>query len=298
MKRLLPVLIFLSCATPKGGKEKASITEMEFKDKVVAIYVDEIPLKDPNANEWNLAPKTIINLLPQNIIVPKKTVGEPKPLEVRAIYTDKEVAFLLTWEDKTEDIFDFSNRFTDKVAIQIPLNPNDLPSYMMGNIGGRVYIVEWKALWQWDVEKGYADINDIYPNYWVDFYWFVNDGKDTIRTEPPKISEFKDRRAFSFIPAYSAGNPDMVINKKWPVMEFSAEGFGTLTPHKHQDARGWGVYDNGKWKVIISIPRVPSDENNAQIYKGTSVAFAVWNGSEGDRGSRKSYSMWIPLELK
>lgn len=28
------------------------------------------------------------------------------------------------------------------------------------------------------------------------------------------------------------------------------------------------------------------------------VAFAVWNGAKGDRGSRKSISDWVELEVK
>jgi len=219
-------------------------------------------------------------------------------------YTDKIVAvkvdkipFLLSWEDRTKDIYDYTDRFTDKVAVQFPLDPENLPSYMMGNRGGRVHIVMWKALWQEDVERGYVDVNDIYPNYMVNMYPYVNMGEDTVYLEPPRITEFSSL-ALMFLPGYAAGNPDIDLQRKWPVMEYSAEGFGTLTAQRRQDAKGWGIYKEGRWYVIIVVPRASADENNAPIYKRTSVAFAVWDGSSKDRGSRKNYTMWIPVELK
>ena len=81
-------------------------------------------------------------------------------------------------------------------------------------------------------------------------------------------------------------------------MEYSAEGFGTLTAQRRQDAKGWGIYKEGRWYVVIVVPRASADQNNAPIYRKTSVAFAVWDGSNKDRGSRKNYTMWIPVELK
>ena len=46
-------------------------------------------------------------------------------------------------------------------------------------------------------------------------------------------------------------------------------------------------YQGGQWSVIFELPDLPS---------GTSVAFAVWNGTQKDRDGRKYFSVWQVLE--
>jgi hypothetical protein len=48
-----------------------------------------------------------------------------------------------------------------------------------------------------------------------------------------------------------------------------------------------GVYQNGRWWVTMELPDLPA---------GTTVAFAVWNGSQKDRDGRKYFSVWQVLE--
>jgi hypothetical protein len=47
------------------------------------------------------------------------------------------------------------------------------------------------------------------------------------------------------------------------------------------------AYQNGQWNVILELPDLPS---------GTTIAFAVWNGSQKDRDGRKYFSVWQVLE--
>jgi hypothetical protein len=48
-----------------------------------------------------------------------------------------------------------------------------------------------------------------------------------------------------------------------------------------------GTYQNGQWNVTFQLPDLPT---------GTTVAFAVWNGSQKDRDGRKYFSVWQVLE--
>ena len=48
-----------------------------------------------------------------------------------------------------------------------------------------------------------------------------------------------------------------------------------------------GTYQNGQWNVTMELPDLPS---------GTTLAFAVWNGSQKDRDGRKYFSVWQVLE--
>jgi hypothetical protein len=47
------------------------------------------------------------------------------------------------------------------------------------------------------------------------------------------------------------------------------------------------TYENGQWNVIFELPDLPP---------GTTVAFAIWNGSQKDRNGRKYFSVWQVLE--
>lgn len=46
------------------------------------------------------------------------------------------------------------------------------------------------------------------------------------------------------------------------------------------------VYSDGKWRVTFVMPKLPV---------GTPVAFAIWDGSQGQRGGLKYFSVWHSL---
>ncbi len=65
-----------------------------------------------------------------------------------------------------------------------------------------------------------------------------------------------------------------------------AQGRGT-TQRTGQNFQANSSYQNGQWNVIFELPDLPA---------GTTVAFAVWNGSQKDRDGRKYFSVWQVLE--
>ncbi|HEX9110545.1 MAG TPA: ethylbenzene dehydrogenase-related protein [Terriglobales bacterium] len=69
-------------------------------------------------------------------------------------------------------------------------------------------------------------------------------------------------------------------------MVMQAQGRST-TRRTGQDFPANGTYLNGQWNVILELPNLPA---------GTTVAFAVWNGSQKDRDGRKYFSVWQTLE--
>ena len=74
-----------------------------------------------------------------------------------------------------------------------------------------------------------------------------------------------------------------------------AEAFGTLTGIPVEALGGRGVYADRAWKVVLASPMEalgsavrPGSESN--------VAFALWEGSSKNVGSRKMRSeMWVRL---
>jgi Ethylbenzene dehydrogenase len=69
-------------------------------------------------------------------------------------------------------------------------------------------------------------------------------------------------------------------------MLMQAQGRGT-TRRTDQTFPASSAYQNGQWNVIFELPDLPA---------GTTVAFAVWNGSQKDRDGRKYFSVWQVLE--
>ena len=69
-------------------------------------------------------------------------------------------------------------------------------------------------------------------------------------------------------------------------MVMQAQGRGT-TRRTGQAFPVNSAYENGQWNVIFELPDLPA---------GTTVAFAVWNGSQKDRDGRKYFSVWQVLE--
>jgi len=76
--------------------------------------------------------------------------------------------------------------------------------------------------------------------------------------------------------------------------DLNAKGFGTLTAQAQQDVRGKGVWKDGMWRVAFSRKLQTGDQKDVQITAGEfkQIAFAIWEGSKGEQGSRKSVSSW------
>jgi plastocyanin len=74
---------------------------------------------------------------------------------------------------------------------------------------------------------------------------------------------------------------------------------GSITPKENSILTGRGQWQDGSWRVIIKRALSTSDpERDAQLKGGKiHVSFAVWDGSEDDRGSRKSISEWVILQV-
>ena len=69
-------------------------------------------------------------------------------------------------------------------------------------------------------------------------------------------------------------------------MVMQAQGRST-TRRTGQGFPANGSYENGQWNLTLELPDLPA---------GTTVAFAVWNGSQKDRDGRKYFSVWQVLE--
>lgn len=283
-------------------KKEEPAPKPEWVPSAIAIPVakvsGEINAKDFKASIWDKAKAVTIPIEPQRVTYPTLQGSSVPSVTVKSVYSGKQLAFLVEWDDATKDYIVDVDRFCDQFAIQLPVDTSDIPSYMMGNPDGLVHITHWKAIWQEDCENGFRDVQDAYPNMWVDIYPGLEEKIDrSNRTDAKDITaeQIVSAHYTDNMPGTYSKNPMSIIKRKTPVEEASAEGFGTLTTQETQAAMGWAAWENNKWRLCIVVPI-----NTGNIYKAvakyrTKVAFAVWNGNFQNIGGRKHYSLWNDL---
>ncbi|MCK9496324.1 MAG: ethylbenzene dehydrogenase-related protein [Dehalococcoidia bacterium] len=238
---------------------------------------------DPDDRAWSRGRPWAVPLMVQNMVPPHAPELAVTELQVRALHNGERIAFLVEWEDDDEDAVDAMARFRDAVAVQLPVDVAVIPGITMGALNQPVHIMQWRAAWQRDVDLGRQGVQEAFPNRFKD--------------APPE-ELMGEEAATQFYPAVVAKNPMARRDRTSPVEDLSAVGFGSLTAQDEQTATGRGVFERG-WHVILSTP-LAAGEHKTSLRPGvtTSVAFAVWDGGAGNRGSRKQWSNWTELELE
>lgn len=254
-------------------------------DKLVAGYREGDLPHDPLSSTWLDRDAFIAQMLPQNLTTPMQTTAVVPEVKVRALHNGKEIAFHVQWEDDTDDHEESISVFRDAVAVQLEVDPTLTPAFTMGNVDAPVHILQWRASWQADVDEGHQGVKQLFPNAYNDV---------SPETLMPK------EQAITFYPARVSNNSQAGHERQSPVEEFTAIGFGSLTSHTDQLATGHGVYRNRRWQVVLMMPMASGDKTKAQVTPGETrnLALAVWNGSDGQRGARKQYFPWAPLEVE
>jgi len=242
------------------------------------------PIADPAAPVWKQSRPVSVAMLPQTVALPHNDHPAVRQLSVRSVHNGGWIAFLIEWSDPTLSDRIVLDNFGDQLAVELPIDTKSAPpSPMMGNPGGRVNIMQWRAAFQHDIDKGPPTVRELYPNAWADVY-------------PDEILSASDARPYSG--ALGIENP-ISRGRASPVLDQMAEGWGTMTVKPDQHALGKGVWKDGTWLVVITRPMVSDDINAPRLEPGiqTFVAFAVWDGGGREVGARKAWSSWAPLAI-
>lgn len=272
---LLAVVLAVAC-------KKAPVNTPE----VVALDRPSIAL-DPADPAWKDLPAHVENLLPQDLVDPRLMQPSTATVRVQAMTDGKDIAFRLSWSDPSKSDLPGPAKFADACAAQLPKKAApDLPAPQMGEARRAVEIAYWRASWQAVVDGRGDTIKDIYPNAAVDHYPFE------ASPLPPGSPEQKEM-ATRYAPARAVGNT-MAGPRTRPVECLIAEGPGTLTPDPSLQANGRGRWSDGEWSVVIARPLPDTLKTTMR----DQVAFAVWEGSHQEVGSRKMRSGWVPLLRK
>jgi hypothetical protein len=241
------------------------------------------PFLDPQAEFWAEAPASTIDLFPQMMAQPHHLDPSVNEVEMRVVHNGTWIGVLLEWADETRDVVFTTDTFGDQAAIQFPVERDPLPMPMMGDAENAVNILQWRAAFQRDLEEGDLDIVDLYPNAWIDVY-------------PHEILGVVDQRAYTG--ALGVDNP-VARPDESPVLDMVAKGFGSTTVKAMQHGDGYGIWEDGRWHVVITRPlgRIGPWDPDLEPGEATEIAVAIWDGSHGEVGSRKSWSNWVPVEL-
>ena len=276
---VLSALVVLLCV---ASCKKAPVQTTE----VVAVSAAQLP-SSPTDAAWDTAPEYLAKLIPQDLVEPRLAQASTPEVRVQAITNGTDVAFRLRWVDPDQNDVERPGELVDACAVQVPakLMPNP-PAPQMGEAGGGVQIVYWRADWQAWVNGREDNIKAIYPNAEVTHYPFQ---AQSLEKGSPEQKEMAKR----FAPADVMGNRRQSPRES-PVESLLAEGPGTLASNPALSVKGSGVRTQDGWAVMMVRP-LPE---GLAPKKRTSVAFAVWQGSNKEAGARKMRSGWAPLAVE
>lgn len=263
--------------------------------EIVAVRVPAAPpVTDVFHSAWEQTPSSDIPLQAQQVAMPMLDHGTITSVRVQALHDGKRIAWRLSWRADRPATGTETSVFPDGAAIQFPMA--DGAPFTMGAKDMPVRVIQWKALWQKDIDQGFQDIQSIYPNAWSDLYWFSTEGAGNAT-----IQSLANPEADQFMPAHAAGNPMADFDRAQPVDEIVAEGFGTTTSVSQSPSSARGVWRDGQWTVVVDRPWDPQDPLIARLAatrQAGQMALAVWDGSAQNSGGRKHYCTWIPLTIE
>lgn len=255
---------------------------------------------NPASKAWSTAPAATIGLEPQNIVTPHGG-GSIKSVQVKSLRLPAGTAFRFEWQDATRDNDTVHQvRFRDAVAIQFPVGAARDTVLSMGCPKGPVNIWQWKADWEPEAPR----MND--APYTGNPYSPPGKGQNLVYKRLHVDSCLEPNAA------QGAGGPASGVYNLFPqgahkssVENIVAVGISTVTtkPEMYQNLRGKGVWQNGKWTVVMFQPAAKDknqDQSSPLFMPGDTmnVAIAVWNGSQQDRNGMKSISNWTQLKIK
>jgi mono/diheme cytochrome c family protein len=247
----------------------------------------------PDDGVWRSTPAVNLHLMPlwwRN--------DRPEEITVRALHDGTDVVFQLVWADGTHDATAMRPQdFRDAAAIELSRTP-DPPFFAMGALGQFVDIWMWKAERQADLEPAFQDLETVYPNLGIDSY------PNLLRSalEQPHRHALTLESDPTFVTAWGAGNIVADPTRASAAESLTAQGFGTLRarPPVDQTVIAKGVYGTESYRVTFRRRMTGKGRDAVALKPGTIVpaAFAVWNGSAGDRDGKKSVTIWQELEIE
>ncbi len=259
------------------------------------VRINAIPaIEKPLDPAWDQIATVEIPLQTQQTSEPMLIDITVPRVNLQTAYNSDRIVWRISWEQEKPSYQSNVGEFSDAVSLQFPLK--DGAPYTMGGPDMPVAMMYWKALWQKDVDEGFQDVSDVYPNSWTDFYWFAEG------TGPqPVTTGFKNKNACPFMAGSATGNPMSTVNRKQPAQELKAHGFGSSTDVPNSTIKARGAWKDGRWYVVFEKPNNNADPLIKRFFENPDkqlIALAVWDGQAKNRGGRKHITNWIPMRIE
>lgn len=220
---------------------------------------------------WESVSATEIPLTYQVTVLPWGS-SLVSPVLIKAFHDGTHIYFYASWHDATEDRTQEFDRFPDAFALMFPLGNNSPRASIMMGFLGKVNIWHWKG----NRDAEYWMNTSLLARAYSDYYYPFEE-QETLPLQRTSIQ------------AAAA-----------PVAELISTHIATLAEKSHSRATGRGVWRDGRWHLVIKNPLAATDAAEDVAFnpgQHTLIAFGIWDGSAGDRGSRKSISDWVILEV-
>ncbi len=274
------IVEYVQSLSDPEAQEKARIRSVN----LIAAQVSQLPT-DPDDAAWESAPEVRIPLMPL-----WWHEGYVDAVWVKAVHDGEQLAFLLEWNDGTHDAGGIRQQeFPDGAALQWTASQSP-PLFAMGAAGNPVNIWHWKALWDEDKKK-FQDVDSAFARMATDSYYGREKGW---KSEPLDDAMFR--------PAAEVHNLIASADRSGNVEDNNAAGLGTLTAQaaQQQNVKGVSRWKDGKWRLQFVRKLGSPESSDVGLGEGdpVSVAFAIWDGSAGDRNGQKSVSIWNTLTLE
>ena len=234
----------------------------------------------PIAAAWNKTKEVTVPMSSQIVAKPRvfdlpKGKSSVRRVSVRSVNNGKAIAFLLEWEDVTENsTVDNPAAYRDAAALEFPLQAGEKKKthFAMGHEDMTVNIWQWKA----ELEDGRyraVPIGASYPGEGL---------KRSIDTHQGRLYDLPKKQ------------------RKGPVEDLIAEGFNTLTLQDSQDVMGKGNWSGGKWRVVLYRSLATKDKEDVAFKKGgrNLIALAIWDGGNIEKDGQKSVTTWHELRVE
>ncbi|HUG08225.1 MAG TPA: ethylbenzene dehydrogenase-related protein [Acidimicrobiia bacterium] len=258
---LIAVLLRVADANPAMAQNQS----------IGAWGVTTAPSMDGSAPEWQSILPVFLPTTSQQVELPMGG-GAIERIAVRAVHHAELLYVMLEWSDRTPDQGSGSHEaFSDAAAIQFPAEAgSEVPAICMGQADQAVNIWHWRA----DQQNGPPTLPE---HGYVDSYPSTDD---------------------LYFTAREAGNPLARVEGRTGVSNLVAGGFGTLEIADQGGLDGHAVHKDGRWMVVFTRPFTAAGDMQPTIGGGPiDVAFAVWDGSKGERDGMKSVSTFTQLRV-
>ncbi len=230
----------------------------------------------PGSDAWRDVPEQSLHMFP----LWWRDDADPG-LVVQAAHDAKDLVIQLSWHDATANERSMRPEdFVDMAAIQLS-RAGEEPFMGMGSEETPV------ELWQW--RPGIPEQAAAAPG---------QGNGTTVEASPP--AALRDISTPDYTTARAAGN--LLAELRPPGFSMIAAGPGTSTfrPAASQAVKAQARWQDGQWFVTFRRPLQVSPELGMPLRIGEplAVAFAIWNGEENDRASRKVITIWNDLHLQ